>query len=287
MFPMEEIVGKSYSGERSLYGAKDLILEDVTFLEGESPLKESSHIELQRCSFSWKYPLWYSQNLKVKECRFYNESHAGIWYTRDSSFEKCSFEEGKNFRHSHNIQVSNSAFLKASETFWWCEKIQVKSSSFIGDYLGLGTSDSSFDGIKVNGNYPFDGSRNIHIKNSALHSKDAFWNSQHILIEDSVIDGEYFGWNSKNVTLVRTKIVSHQGFCYMDNVTLIDCEMVDSDLTFEYVSCAKVHLLKGELDLKNPISGTFIAPSFKAVLLNDERVEKEHLVFKKIGDLNG
>lgn len=286
MFPMEKIIGKSYSGERSLFGAKDLILEDVTFLEGESPLKESSNIELQKCSFSWKYPLWYSKQLKVKECRFYNESHAGIWYTKDSSFEGSSFEEGKNFRHSHDIAISNCAFSKAAETLWWCNKIQVKDCSFNGDYLGLGTSDSSFDSIKIDGNYPFDGSRNIHIKKSVLHSKDAFWNSENVLIEDSVIEGEYFGWNSKNIKLVRTKIISHQGFCYMDNVTLIDCEMIDSDLTFEYVSHANAHLVKGELDLKNPISGTFLAPSFKAILLNDERVEKDHLVFKKTGDLN-
>ena len=108
MFPMEKIVKKNYSGERSLFGAKNLFLEDVAFLEGESPLKETSHIELLNCSFSWKYPLWYSNHLKVRRCRFYNESHAGIWYTKDSSFDGCSFEEGKNFRHSKGFQTAFS-----------------------------------------------------------------------------------------------------------------------------------------------------------------------------------
>ena len=286
MFLMEKIVGKSCSGERSLFGVKDLELDNVTFFEGESPLKETEHILVKNCSFSWKYPLWYSKELEVRDSRFYNESHAGIWCTKDSSFDGCVFEEGKNFRHAENIEISNCVFSKASETIWWCEKMKVQKCSFAGDYLGLGSKNSTFDSIEVNGNYPFDGSKNIHIKNSVLHSKDAFWNSENILIEDSVIESEYFGWNSKNVKLVRTKIVSHQGFCYMDNVTLIDCEMHDSDLTFEYVSNANVTIVKGELDLKNPISGTFIAPSFKAILLNDKRVEKEHLIFQKSGDLD-
>ena len=287
MFPMEKIVKKNYSGERSLFGAKNLFLEDVAFLEGESPLKETSHIELLNCSFSWKYPLWYSNRLKVRRCRFYNESHAGIWYTKDSSFDGCSFEEGKNFRHSKGLWISNCVFSKAAETLWWCQDIKVSNSTFTGDYLGLGITDSSFDCMKLDGNYPFDGSRNIHIKNSTLRSKDAFWNSENVLIEDSVIEGEYFGWNSTNVTLVRTKIISHQGFCYMDKVTLIDCEMVDSDLTFEYVSNANVEIAKGELDLKNPISGTFLAPSYKNILLNDGKIEKSRLIFKKSGDKNG
>ena len=132
MFLMEKIVGKSCSGERSLFGVKDLELDNVTFFEGESPLKETEHILVKNCSFSWKYPLWYSKELEVRDSRFYNESHAGIWYTKDSSFDGCVFEEGKNFRHAENIEISNCVFSKASETIWWCEKMKVQKCSFAG-----------------------------------------------------------------------------------------------------------------------------------------------------------
>ena len=52
-----EIKHKSYSGERSLYSLKNASLFDVTFLDGESPLKECSSLALDNCTFKYKYPL--------------------------------------------------------------------------------------------------------------------------------------------------------------------------------------------------------------------------------------
>ena len=43
---MTEIRQKIYHGERSLFGSKDLRIIDTVFDKGESPLKESSNIEL-------------------------------------------------------------------------------------------------------------------------------------------------------------------------------------------------------------------------------------------------
>ena len=35
-----------YAGERALFGARDMIIEDSVFRDGESPLKESADIGL-------------------------------------------------------------------------------------------------------------------------------------------------------------------------------------------------------------------------------------------------
>ena len=43
---MEIINQKSFSGERALYGVKNLRVEDSVFENGESPFKEASNIEL-------------------------------------------------------------------------------------------------------------------------------------------------------------------------------------------------------------------------------------------------
>ena len=48
----------------------------------------------------------------------------------------------------------------------------------------------------------------------------------------AAISGEYLGWNSKNVTFVGCTIESNQGMCYMDNVVLRDCKLVNTDLCF-------------------------------------------------------
>ena len=59
------------TGERALFASKDLHIEDSIFDDGESPLKESSNIELVNSSFKWKYPLWYCNNVNVKGCQSY------------------------------------------------------------------------------------------------------------------------------------------------------------------------------------------------------------------------
>ncbi len=284
---MQTIKGKKFSGERSLFRASNIRLIDALFLEGESPLKESENIEINHVTFTWKYPLWYSKKIKAENTSFTNEAHAGIWYTKEASFSDCRFEERKNFRHSSELTLKRCDFLDARETLWWCQKVEGEGLSFHGDYVGMGSSDLSFLDIKIIGNYPFDGAKRVHIKNSYLQSKDAFWNAEDILIEDSTIEGEYFGWNSKRVTLRRCKIISHQGFCYMDNVILEDCEMENSDLTFEYVSNADVTISKGELDLKNPFSGVFVSPSYRNVEFSDERIDKSLVKITKKGETDG
>ena len=71
------------TGERALFASKDLRIEDSIFDDGESPLKESSNIELVNSSFKWKYPLWYCNNVNVKDCYFFEMGRAGVWYTND------------------------------------------------------------------------------------------------------------------------------------------------------------------------------------------------------------
>ncbi len=44
---MQEIKEKYFEGERALYGLSNTILKDVTFGEGESPLKETKDLEIK------------------------------------------------------------------------------------------------------------------------------------------------------------------------------------------------------------------------------------------------
>ena len=86
------------TGERALFASKDLRIEDSIFDDGESPLKESSNIELVNSSFKWKYPLWYCNNVNVKDCYFFEMGRAGVWYTNDINVEDTIIEAPKNFR---------------------------------------------------------------------------------------------------------------------------------------------------------------------------------------------
>ena len=64
----KEISGAYLTGERPLFGGKNLSIQDTIFTDGESPLKEASDIDLKNSMFQWKYPLWYAKNITAEDC---------------------------------------------------------------------------------------------------------------------------------------------------------------------------------------------------------------------------
>ena len=98
-----EIKQQFLTGERALFQGKQLRISDSTFAEGEAPLKESSQIELFGSMFKWKYPLWYSSHIYLKDCVLFDMARAGIWYTQNLTAEDCIIEAPKNFRRSSGI----------------------------------------------------------------------------------------------------------------------------------------------------------------------------------------
>ena len=58
--------------------ASDVQVEDSTFAQGESPLKESRNIRLHNSIFKWKYPLWYSTNIECSHTTLMETARSGI-----------------------------------------------------------------------------------------------------------------------------------------------------------------------------------------------------------------
>lgn len=183
-----------FTGERSLFGAKNKDIQYTTFGEGESPLKESSDISLYQSLFKWKYPLWYSKDITLKDCTFFDMARAGIWYTQNISLTDCVIEAPKTFRRTTGIQLENVSMPKAEETLWNCSDIVMKNVHAKGDYFAMNSKSITVDGFELVGNYSFDGCSNIEIRNAKMLSKDAFWNCENVTVYDSFISGEYLGW---------------------------------------------------------------------------------------------
>ena len=253
---MANYLNEHFTGERALFHIKDAYVESCLFDDGESPLKEGSDLDVVHCTFGYKYPLWYGEDINVIESNFLPMSRAGVWYTKDASFAHCRFEAPKLFRKCENLTIEDAEFLDAQETLWWNKDVHLTDINAVnGPYFGMGSKGLTIDHLDLEGNYAFDGCEDVVITNSVLRTKDAFWNCKNVRVENSYIEGEYFGWNSKNVTLIHCEIHSHQGFCYMENVTLIDCRLVDTDLCFEYCSNINADICSDIVSIKNPISG--------------------------------
>ena len=76
---MKEINQQFLTGERAMYQARDCYITGCTFADGESPLKESSDLVIDNTLFKWKYPLWYCNNVVMKDSTLFDMARAGIW----------------------------------------------------------------------------------------------------------------------------------------------------------------------------------------------------------------
>jgi len=261
-----------FEGERALYNTHGARIVDSTFQNGESPLKESSDLEITSSIFKWKYPLWYSKNVSVKDSTLLETARSGIWYTHGIKMTDCTIEAPKTFRRSSGIELYNCTLPLAQETLWGCRDIKISNSSATGDYFAMNSENIEIEGFSLRGNYAFDGAKNVTVRNARLISKDSFWNTENVTVYDSVIIGEYFGWNSKNVKLVNCTIDSNQGFCYIENLELVNCKLLNTDLAFE-LSTVNAEVTTRIDSVKNPISGRIRAREIGEIILDSEMID--------------
>lgn len=261
-----------YTGERALFGAKDLYLKEAIFEDGESPLKESADIKLSGCLFRWKYPLWYSENVRMEDCTFFDTARAGVWYTKNIALSRCVIESPKNFRRCDGVNLSAVQFTNAAETLWSCKNVKMESVSARGDYFAMNCENMEIENFTLTGNYGFDGAKNIVIRNAKMLTKDAFWNSENVTVYDSHIYGEYLGWNAKHLKFVNCTIESLQGMCYIEDLVLDNCRLVNTALAFEYSSVRAD--ISGRADsVKNPLSGYIVADDFGEIISEEDKID--------------
>ena len=268
----ETISRQTLTGERALFRGKDLIIEECIFDDGESPLKESENISISGSLFRWKYPLWYSRNVKVKDCSFFEMARAGIWYTQDISFTDCMFEAPKAFRRCQNLSIRNVSFSNAAETLWFCDGVSLENVVAKGDYFALATDNVKVRGLQLFGNYSFDGSKNVEISDSRMLSKDSFWNTENVTVRDTFISGEYLGWNAKNLVLENCTIESLQGLCYIDGLVMRNCRLINTTLAFEY-STVDADITTSVDSVLNPRGGIIRAESIGELIIEKDKVD--------------
>ena len=280
---MKELLTGTFTGERALFMAQDRHIKNSVFEDGESPLKHSKHIEVEGSQFKWKYPLWYSEDIIVKNCTFFEMGRAGIWYTKNISVSDCEYIAPKGFRRCDGVIITNVNFPNAAETLWQCRNVRMKNVTAKGDYLAMNCEDMEIENLDLDGNYSFDGARNITIRNSRLMSKDAFWNSENITAENCYISGEYLGWNSKNLTLINCTIESLQGLCFCENLTLINCRLVNTTLAFEY-STVNADIIGTVDSIKNPSGGVIKCDGIGELIMEEDKVDvsKTEIVSKSV-----
>ena len=280
---MKEIRQEYLTGERALFNGENLKIYDTIFADGESPLKESHDIELYGSMFKWKYPLWYCKNITAEDCTWFEMGRAGVWYTDNITVKNAVIEAPKNFRRCHGVTLQNVNFPNATETLWNCEDVIMEQVSARGDYFAMNSRNMKLRDFQLVGNYSFDGVKNMEIHNARLLSKDAFWNSENVTVYDSFISGEYLGWNARNLTLINCTVESLQGMCYIDNLVMKNCRLLNTTLAFEYSTVDAE--INGKIDsVMNPSGGSIRADYIKELIIEKDKVDPDKTVITCIMD---
>lgn len=277
---MEIIKEKTFEGERALYNIHDKELTNVTFQNGESPLKECSNLKIYDSIFKWKYPLWYSKDIYVNNTTWLEMARSGVWYTNNITVENSLIEAPKQFRRCKDVTLNNVDLPNALETLWSCDNVNLNNVRCRGDYFGMNSNNIKINNFVISGNYTFDGANNIEIHNAKMSSRDSFWNCENVIVYDSLIIGEYLGWNSKNVVFVNCTIDSNQGMCYMQNIKMKNCKLLNTDLCFELCEDVDAQIISEIESVKNPISGTISAKRIKDIILEENIIDPKRITIK-------
>ena len=274
-----------FTEERALFGSDGVSVNGCVFEEGESPLKESKNVKVRESLFRYKYPFWYCKDVDIELTTFFEMARAGIWYTENISMKDCMVEAPKNFRRCKNMNLENVSIPNAEETMWSCENIRLKDVNVHGPYFCMNSKNIRVEGLHLIGNYSFDGVSDMEIDDSYLCTKDAFWNSENVVVKNSVISGEYLGWNSKNLTLINCAIESLQGMCYIDNLIMNNCRLINTTLAFEYSDVSAD--IRGPIEsVFNPKSGTIKADKINHLVIEKDKIDpsKTNIICDEIAE---
>ena len=270
----QEIIGKQFDAERSLYHLQGADITDCVFAgpaDGESVLKEARDIRLENCSFSLRYPLWHVEKFRMHDSKMDELTRAAIWYAKDGVITDSDLHGIKAVRECENIQLTDCTVT--SEEFGWKSKgIRMADSTLNAQYLFLDSKDVSLERVKMSGKYSFQYMENLTIRDCYLDTKDAFWHSKNVTVYNSVVKGEYLGWFSDGLTLIDCKISGTQPLCSCRNLKLVNCTMEDTDLAFEY-SDVEASILGHVDSIKNPRSGEIVVDSVGEIILGDTVME--------------
>ena len=271
---MEGVNSKIFDEERALYGKKDIKVFDCKFdgpRDGESALKETSNIIVEKCYFNLRYPIWHVNNIKISDSEYTENCRAAFWYDDNISIDNCKLYGIKALRESKNIKI-NKCDIKSLEFAWKCKELNISDVKIESEYPFLESKNINIQNMNMKAKYSFQYVENMKIVNSKLDTKDAFWHSKNVEVVDSEINGEYLGWYSENLKLIRCKIIVTQPLCYCKGLVLEDCTMEKADLSFERSEVRAS--IRGKIDsIKNPKGGSINVSEIGELILEKEYID--------------
>lgn len=271
---MKLIENQTFDAERALYGSDGVALKNCRFdgpADGESALKESRRIEVDRCFFNLRYPFWHDDGLTIRNSEMTELCRAALWYSERIVITDTRLHGIKAVRECRDVTLENCDII-SPEFGWSSTGIQMRDCTARSEYFFMRARDLAFSNVTFQGKYSFQYIENAVFDNCRFDTKDAFWHAKNVTVKNSVVKGEYLAWYSDGLTLDHCRIIGTQPLCYCKNLTLVDCEMIDTDLCFEK-SEVQATVTTAVISIKNPLSGAITVPAVGETILDDPQAE--------------
>ncbi|MCR5431506.1 MAG: DUF3737 family protein [Lachnospiraceae bacterium] len=273
---MKYIKDQTFDEERALYGSDGVVAEKCRFdgpADGESAFKECKNIEVDKCYFNLRYPFWHDNKLRIKDSEMTVNCRAALWYTENAEILDSKLHGIKALRECADITIVNCDII-SPEFGWYVRDVEMKDSSAESEYFMMRSDRLTFEGVTLKGKYSFQYITDSTLENCNFDTKDAFWHAKNVVIRNSIVKGEYLAWYSENVTFENCTITGTQPLCYCKGLKLINCKMIDTDLSFEK-SEVDATITTPVISVKNPRSGIIRLPEVSEIIMDDPEAKGE------------
>lgn len=271
---MKVVEKQTLDEERALYGSNGIIINECSFdgpADGESAVKESSDVQVNKCFFNLRYPFWHVHGLTIRDSEMTPLCRAALWYSDHVEVTDTKMHGIKAFRECSDVAIHNCD-ITSPEFGWSVRNIEMTDSVAESEYFMMRSENITFKNVTFKGKYSFQYIKNAVFENCNFDTKDAFWNGENVIVRNSVVKGEYLAWYADGLTFENCKIIGTQPLCYCKNLKLKNCEMIETDLCFEK-SEVEARIITPIISIKNPLAGTIVVPEVGEIIMDDENAK--------------
>lgn len=279
---MTIITDKTFDEERALYGERDILVKNCSFdgpADGESAFKEGKDVKVENCFFNLRYPFWHDDGLKISASEMTELCRAALWYSHNIEINDTKLHGIKALRECGNVTMRGCDII-SPEFGWSVQGIDMEDCNAESEYFMMRSNHLTFRNVQMKGKYSFQYITDSVFEDCVFDTKDAFWHGKNVTIRNSIIKGEYLAWYSENITFENCRIIGTQPLCYCKGLRLINCEMTDTDLSFER-SEVEATLTAPIVSIKNPLSGHIYVPEAGEIIMDIPEAKGEIITKKK------
>lgn len=279
---MTIITDKTFDEERALYGERDILVKNCSFdgpADGESAFKEGKDVKVENCFFNLRYPFWHDDGLKISASEMTELCRAALWYSHNIEINDTKLHGIKALRECGNV-IMRGCDIISPEFGWSVQGINMEDCNAESEYFMMRSNHLTFRNVQMKGKYSFQYITDSVFEDCVFDTKDAFWHGKNVTIRNSTIKGEYLAWYSENITFENCRIIGTQPLCYCKGLRLINCEMTDTDLSFER-SEVEATLTAPIVSIKNPLSGHIYVPEAGEIIMDIPEAKGEIITKKK------